>query len=717
MNFNPIHVFRPAGWPRRLIVSTGFGLFLLLAGLPQGAQAGGTTNIVSFTNTDGAITIENDYTDATPYPSANLVTGIAGTLQKVTVTLYGLSDPSPSGIDILLAGPAASGQAVELMYNAGAYDVAVANLTITVDDTAAQPFPTDGITQITNGAYQPSGVMGESYNLDPPAPPATTNVLAGFIGTTLEGTWSLYVYYEDYWGNGSISGWSLTFYLVDTPPTVTTLAASAITPTNATLNASVTPNGGATAVYFRWGPTTAYGHFSATNTLAASVDSAQAVAAGIIGLIPGSTNHYQAVAVNSAGTTYGGDMTLVTPALPPTISPVANQFVNVGAVLVITNTATDANVPARPLSFSLDASDPAGAIITGAGVFEWAPTCEQGSTTNVVTIWAVDNGTPKLSNSVNFTVTVSDCVRVSVGSSAVLIGSNTCVPVSLLSTVSLTNLNFSLVTAAGRFTNWTISATNGVIGATTVQETDTSQPQFNLAVQSGQGLLGATLLGSICVDSLPVGSSEFATLEVASIAATTLSDTLVGAVFGEGGRVTLIAGQPLLDMARGTNHTTVMTLYGNPGTNYEIEVQDQSFLRGLDQFDQPDTEQRCRVHLPRPRHQPSGIFPGSPTVSYERHRRNISRAHRSRARPAPPALEAAGAVGSDGRGDCGGAGGGFLRGGELAGRTGLGGAQESVGSPTGIAGLGGIHPAGGAGRVEFFQSAQNAGVVRGQRDE
>jgi len=35
--------------------------------------------------------------------------------------------------------------------------------------------------------------------------------------------------------------------------------------------------------------------------------------------------------------------------------------------------------------------------------------------------------------------------------------------------------------------------------------------------------------------------------------------------------VTLIAGQPLLEAARGTNHTTVVTLYGNPGTNYGIQ--------------------------------------------------------------------------------------------------------------------------------------------------
>ena len=45
-------------------------------------------------------------------------------------------------------------------------------------------------------------------------------------------------------------------------PSVTTRAASGLTPTNATLNATVNPNLSATTVYFEYGPTTAYGHYS-----------------------------------------------------------------------------------------------------------------------------------------------------------------------------------------------------------------------------------------------------------------------------------------------------------------------------------------------------------------------------------------------------------------------------------------------------------------------
>jgi hypothetical protein len=50
------------------------------------------------------------------------------------------------------------------------------------------------------------------------------------------------------------------------PPAATTLAAQNVTSTNATLMGTVNPGGVATKVYFEWGLTTNYGHFTPTNT-------------------------------------------------------------------------------------------------------------------------------------------------------------------------------------------------------------------------------------------------------------------------------------------------------------------------------------------------------------------------------------------------------------------------------------------------------------------
>ena len=327
MKFSPIPPVRPACPFRQFFLSIGSGLLLLLLLVfPAGAQI--TPTIVSFTNAY-PITILDGNSYSFPSPSTIQVPPLpAGELQSVTVTLYGLSDPSTASILMELAGPTNSGQVVELMWLSG--NGPATNATITIADSAA-PFPGDA--SLTTGSYQPS--MNASFPPDPTGadfPFVTTNQLAGFIGTTLEGTWSLYEYYEDFNTNGAISGgWSLTFALL-VPPAVTTLAASDVSFTNATLNATVNPNGNATMVYFEYGLTTNYGSFSATNTLTSNLENAQAVALAITGLLPGTTNHFQAVAQNSLGTNYGGDLTFVTPPAAPALQV---TFTN-GSRLVLT---------------------------------------------------------------------------------------------------------------------------------------------------------------------------------------------------------------------------------------------------------------------------------------------------------------------------------------------------------------------------------------------
>jgi hypothetical protein len=111
---------------------------------------------------------------------------------------------------------------------------------------------------------------------------------------------------------GSSTGSVQTLSVSAQPPAPTTLAASGITATNATLNASVNPEGAPTSVYFQWGPTTGYGHFTATNTLSANLNSDQAVAIGTGAFPFGATNHFRAVAINASGVVWGADET-VTP--------------------------------------------------------------------------------------------------------------------------------------------------------------------------------------------------------------------------------------------------------------------------------------------------------------------------------------------------------------------------------------------------------------------
>jgi glucuronoarabinoxylan endo-1,4-beta-xylanase len=94
----------------------------------------------------------------------------------------------------------------------------------------------------------------------------------------------------------------------------------------------------------------------------------------------------------------------------PTLSPIADQTINAGVTLSITNMATDPNVPPQVLTFSLP-SAPTNATLTPVNatnaVFGWRPLVSQADTTNLITVRVTDNGTPASSAARSFTVTVN----------------------------------------------------------------------------------------------------------------------------------------------------------------------------------------------------------------------------------------------------------------------------------------------------------------------
>jgi hypothetical protein len=122
--------------------------------------------------------------------------------------------------------------------------------------------------------------------------------------------------------NGGAGGSGMVAISYVAAPTVTTNAATAVTISGATLNGTVSSNLATTTVTFDYGLTTGYGS-TVTATTSPLADTAvnAAVSASVTGLICGTTYHFRAKGVNSAGTTNGNDLTfaagacgMVTPA-------------------------------------------------------------------------------------------------------------------------------------------------------------------------------------------------------------------------------------------------------------------------------------------------------------------------------------------------------------------------------------------------------------------
>lgn len=144
---------------------------------------------------------------ATPYPSIVDVSGMAGVVSNIKVTLTNFSHPRPADVQVLLVSP--NGRGLVLMANIGS-NVPVTNATITFDDAA-----TGGITTpIVSGSFRPgqTGTFSFPAPAPPPpyAPPVGNQLTDTFGKFSPNGQWSLYVADNVFGQSGSISGgWSL----------------------------------------------------------------------------------------------------------------------------------------------------------------------------------------------------------------------------------------------------------------------------------------------------------------------------------------------------------------------------------------------------------------------------------------------------------------------------------------------------------------------------
>ena len=89
----------------------------------------------------------------------------------------------------------------------------------------------------------------------------------------------------------------------------------------------------------------------------------------------------------------------------PVLATLPGTNVNAGALLTFTANATDTDVPAQTLNFSLS-DQPPGASITTGGLFTWTPAQNQAPGTNAITVIVADSGTPSLTATQTFNVII-----------------------------------------------------------------------------------------------------------------------------------------------------------------------------------------------------------------------------------------------------------------------------------------------------------------------
>ncbi|MCF7763615.1 MAG: immunoglobulin domain-containing protein [Verrucomicrobia bacterium] len=191
----------------------------------------------------------------------------------------------------------------------------------------------------------------------------------------------------------------------------------------------------------------------------------------------------------------------------PTFAVVADQTVDEGRPLSFSVLATDSDVPAQTLTYSLAPGAPAGASIDpGTGQISWTPTEAQGPAVVSITVRAVDNGTPALTASTTVSITVNEVNSVPtltpVPRQQILAGSPLTVPLSAADPdLPANTLRFSLGTAAPAGSS--IDPSTGVFSWTPDPASPPATRLVNVLVtDNGTPALSATQSFEVVVEAL-----------------------------------------------------------------------------------------------------------------------------------------------------------------------------------------------------------------------
>lgn len=215
---------------------------------------------------------------------------------------------------------------------------------------------------------------------------------------------------------------------------------------------------------------------------------------------------------------------------PPVLPSWAEQTIDELATLVVTHIATDADVPAQSLTYTLVQS-PEGVMMDSQGVIRWTPTEAQGPSTNTI-VTAVSDGLSSVTN--GFVVIVNE-VNQSPEWSA------------------LTNA----VLHAGETLKLTLAAT------------DHDLPRQSLAYELLSGPSGFTVSPSGDVTWTPaddqVGSSN--------VVVRVFDDATPSASATNQFQVEIVS-RPLLQLSVGTNHTVQLSWNSLQGRRYRLEYKE-----------------------------------------------------------------------------------------------------------------------------------------------
>lgn len=273
----------------------------------------------------------------------------------------------------------------------------------------------------------------------------------------------------------------------------------------------------------------------------------------------------------------------------PVLTVFPDLLIGPGQPVSLTNIVSGATV--GPLEFSLDLGAPSGASVNPTnGVFKWTPTCDQGSSTNVITVWLADRGRD-MTDAMTFRVIVRECVRPTLGRLVLSTGASGTLPLYLYSTEVLTNLLVPVTLPPARFTNLALQAIAPEICSSALIQAPHLPFGHALPVGWGEGggegegyLLTLTACSNLWLQptqgqqlawlyltAVSNQPSAFVWVDLGQSIGTLPDGSLVTNYIASAGRVAIIGEEPLLEAVMGTHRQPQLIVYAPSGTTNVVE--------------------------------------------------------------------------------------------------------------------------------------------------
>jgi hypothetical protein len=251
------------------------------------------------------------------------------------------------------------------------------------------------------------------------------------------------------------------------------------------------------------------------------------------------------------------------------LEPIPDQTAYVLMRLVLTNRVINSNLLLQPLTFGLGAGAPPGVKIqTNNGVLSWAPTRAQARSTNAITVLMTDSGVVRATNT--FNIIVDDYLELSLGQSLLQVGQTSSVPVTLVTTRGLTNLQALIQVPADHLGSLALVGVASELGSATLQQQTTDVWKMDFVSAPGQQLQGTQELAHLSFLAVP-NHSAFVPLIVSEVITNLAVDgSSIWRTLTSDGRAVVVGQDSLVEALPLTNGFPNLILYGVPGVSYEM---------------------------------------------------------------------------------------------------------------------------------------------------